>query len=80
MRFDISPLLLDLAHTTLKVSTPDQCWIGLYTDDKNKSWKWTDGSPFDFVKWAHKQPDHAGKENCVQIFSDNSGIIIIIQG
>uniref|UniRef100_A0A914R3K8 C-type lectin domain-containing protein n=1 Tax=Panagrolaimus davidi TaxID=227884 RepID=A0A914R3K8_9BILA len=62
----------NLAHTTLKVSTPDQCWIGLYTEDKNRSWKWTDGTPVDFVKWAKHQPDHEGRENCVQIFSDNS--------
>ena len=47
-------------------------WIGLYTQDKNKNWQWTDGTPVDFVKWAHHQPDNAGKENCVMTFSDVS--------
>lgn len=47
-------------------------WIGLYTNDKNKHWSWIDESPVDFLKWAHNQPDHPGKENCVQIFSDES--------
>ncbi|KAE9548049.1 hypothetical protein FO519_008739 [Halicephalobus sp. NKZ332] len=40
--------------------------------DKNKSWKWTDGTPVDFLKWAHHQPDNGGKENCVMVFSDVS--------
>jgi len=61
-----------LSRTGLSSSTPHQTWIGLYTTDKNTNWNWTDGSPVDFYNWAPSQPDHAGKENCVQLYSDNS--------
>uniref|UniRef100_A0AC35G070 C-type lectin domain-containing protein n=1 Tax=Panagrolaimus sp. PS1159 TaxID=55785 RepID=A0AC35G070_9BILA len=61
-----------MSHTNLKVSTEHQSWIGLYTNDRNSNWAWTDGSPVDFYNWAPKQPDNPGKEDCVEIFSDNS--------
>uniref|UniRef100_A0A914YJN0 C-type lectin domain-containing protein n=1 Tax=Panagrolaimus superbus TaxID=310955 RepID=A0A914YJN0_9BILA len=61
-----------MSHTNLKVSTQHQSWIGLYTNDRNANWAWTDGSPVDYYNWAPKQPDNAGKEDCVEIFSDES--------
>uniref|UniRef100_A0A914PLR7 C-type lectin domain-containing protein n=1 Tax=Panagrolaimus davidi TaxID=227884 RepID=A0A914PLR7_9BILA len=42
-------------------------WIGLITEDENKQWKWTDGTPFDYNNWLSGQPDNAGIENCGQM-------------
>uniref|UniRef100_A0AC35GI39 C-type lectin domain-containing protein n=1 Tax=Panagrolaimus sp. PS1159 TaxID=55785 RepID=A0AC35GI39_9BILA len=39
-------------------------WIGLITEDENKQWKWTDGTPFDYNNWLPGQPDYPGIENC----------------
>ncbi|TMS34495.1 hypothetical protein L596_002077 [Steinernema carpocapsae] len=41
-----------------------QCWIVAYTPNKDYTFVWTDGTPWDYKHWAHKQPDHKGKDNC----------------
>uniref|UniRef100_A0A7E4VMN8 C-type lectin domain-containing protein n=1 Tax=Panagrellus redivivus TaxID=6233 RepID=A0A7E4VMN8_PANRE len=50
---------------------PQLTWVGLYTTDNNKSWKWTDGSTVDFLQWNDGEPNEPGKENCGQVFTEN---------
>uniref|UniRef100_A0A914P9G6 C-type lectin domain-containing protein n=1 Tax=Panagrolaimus davidi TaxID=227884 RepID=A0A914P9G6_9BILA len=44
-----------------------QTWIGLYTQDNNAHYYWTDGTPVDYLFWAVNQPDYTGIENCGQL-------------
>uniref|UniRef100_A0A914PBD7 C-type lectin domain-containing protein n=1 Tax=Panagrolaimus davidi TaxID=227884 RepID=A0A914PBD7_9BILA len=47
-----------------------QTWVGFFTEDNNKEWHWTDGTPFDYFHWAAAyNPDNPGVENCGQIWS-----------
>uniref|UniRef100_A0A914PK57 C-type lectin domain-containing protein n=1 Tax=Panagrolaimus davidi TaxID=227884 RepID=A0A914PK57_9BILA len=48
-----------------------QAWIGLYTEDNNTHWQWTDGTPFDYSKWSPGNPDYPGIENCVIIILES---------
>uniref|UniRef100_A0AC35F8F0 C-type lectin domain-containing protein n=1 Tax=Panagrolaimus sp. PS1159 TaxID=55785 RepID=A0AC35F8F0_9BILA len=48
-----------------------QAWIGLYTEDNNTHWQWTDGTPFDYPNWDPGNPDYPGIENCVEIFLES---------
>uniref|UniRef100_A0A914PR04 C-type lectin domain-containing protein n=1 Tax=Panagrolaimus davidi TaxID=227884 RepID=A0A914PR04_9BILA len=61
----------DEAHFVAKLAFPDDNvpWIGLYTEDKNAHWKWTDRTPVDYVNWASGQPDNPGVENCGVLWS-----------
>ncbi|KAK6024186.1 lectin C-type domain protein [Ostertagia ostertagi] len=35
----------------------------------SRAWSWTDGSPVDYTRWDHKQPDNwYGREHCTQVF------------
>uniref|UniRef100_A0A914YE72 C-type lectin domain-containing protein n=1 Tax=Panagrolaimus superbus TaxID=310955 RepID=A0A914YE72_9BILA len=45
----------------------EQLWVGLLTDDNNKSWKWSDNSTFDYINWSKNEPNNAGSENCTQL-------------
>ena len=46
-------------------------WLGGTDQGHENNWRWTDGSPWKFTKWAKKEPNDGGwwfsKENCVQI-------------
>ena len=35
-------------------------WIGLNDRDEEKQWKWSDGQPFEFKKWAPSEPNDYG--------------------
>uniref|UniRef100_A0A914YL87 C-type lectin domain-containing protein n=1 Tax=Panagrolaimus superbus TaxID=310955 RepID=A0A914YL87_9BILA len=47
----------------------DQTWIGASTKDDEKSWQWTDGTPFDYSHWEPGEPSSPGIENCIQIWT-----------
>uniref|UniRef100_A0AC34F938 C-type lectin domain-containing protein n=1 Tax=Panagrolaimus sp. ES5 TaxID=591445 RepID=A0AC34F938_9BILA len=49
-----------------------QTWTGLFTDDNNAHWSWTDGSPFNYSNWWTNQPDNPGQENCGTILFDGT--------
>uniref|UniRef100_A0A914P586 C-type lectin domain-containing protein n=1 Tax=Panagrolaimus davidi TaxID=227884 RepID=A0A914P586_9BILA len=42
-----------------------QGWIGLFTEDNNTHWKWTDGTPTDYLYWYPTNPLGPGSNNCV---------------
>uniref|UniRef100_A0A914Z960 C-type lectin domain-containing protein n=1 Tax=Panagrolaimus superbus TaxID=310955 RepID=A0A914Z960_9BILA len=48
-----------------------QAWFGLFTEDNNAHWNWTDGTPFDYSKWVPTQPDYPGDQNCGYIQLSN---------
>jgi hypothetical protein len=41
-----------------------QAWIGLFTDDTFISYKWTDGTPFDYQKWGTNHPYKVAPNYC----------------
>ena len=41
-------------------------WIGGNDIDEEGTWKWTDGSPFEFTYWNSGQPNNSGgDEDCM---------------
>ena len=49
-------------------------WVGGTDQRHENNWKWADGSPWKFTKWADKQPSNGwpsiwefSRENCLQI-------------
>ncbi|ETN79506.1 lectin C-type domain protein [Necator americanus] len=54
-------------------------YIGLKYDTRTRKWSWTDGSKFNFSKWAVHQPDHLGDENCGQLHQDPGPTLIYVQ-
>jgi len=47
-------------------------WIGLSDEDHNDTYKWSDGTPLDYVNWAAGNPD-GGDQNCV-VLQTSSGL------
>ena len=47
-------------------------WLGLHRADTNELWTWTDGSPFNFSKWAADQPEGDG-ERCGHFWYEHEG-------
>jgi len=51
-------------------------WVGGTDQEHENNWRWTDGSQWEFTKWADKQPDNMftwngkrlGVEHCLQIW------------
>lgn len=39
-------------------------WIGFYSEDSQKSWKWTDNSMFDYSPWLTGYPSNIQDANC----------------
>ena len=54
----------------------DNVWIGGTDKEKEGTWKWTDGSPFEFTRWRPpKQPDnYKGREDCLHITMEPTSI------
>ena len=43
-------------------------WVGGNDIDEEGTWKWTDGSPFEFTFWYSRQPTNAGgNEHCLEL-------------
>uniref|UniRef100_A0A8R1DJT9 C-type lectin domain-containing protein n=1 Tax=Caenorhabditis japonica TaxID=281687 RepID=A0A8R1DJT9_CAEJA len=61
----------NIASCGMKEGHPEQlAWIGMH--QVGQDWVWTDGTSSDYFNWAPKQPDHPGKELCVQTAPDLS--------
>ena len=78
----ISPGAGDLASVSdrttndfLTTVTTRRAWIGGYEyEDQNGRWVWSDGTIWNFTKWAQNQPDNTwGAENCVVFNFGNNG-------
>ena len=41
------------------------------TDGSQDSWKWSDGSPWDFYRWRNGQPDNSGGNDNRVVLKDN---------
>ena len=52
------------ANSMLGIIDVQDAWIGLYQDDDNAPWQWTDGSDFDFQNWRSDQPS-GSDQHCV---------------
>ena len=52
------------ANSMLGIIDVQDAWIGLYQDDNNAPWQWTDGSNFDFQNWRSDQPS-GSDQHCV---------------
>eukprot|EP00057_Strongylocentrotus_purpuratus_P018932 XP_011673406.1 PREDICTED: macrophage mannose receptor 1-like [Strongylocentrotus purpuratus] len=43
-------------------------WIGLTDADEEDTWKWTDGTDFDYINWTPGEPTNSyGNEDCVHL-------------
>ena len=48
-------------------------WIGGNDIDEEGTWKWTDGSPFEFTFWKSGEPNNKGDEDCMELWVGNKG-------
>uniref|UniRef100_A0A914Q5A3 C-type lectin domain-containing protein n=1 Tax=Panagrolaimus davidi TaxID=227884 RepID=A0A914Q5A3_9BILA len=44
-------------------------WIGLYSNDNEVTWKWSDGSPVDYLPWASGYP-RLNVSSCAYLFNN----------
>uniref|UniRef100_A0A914PR39 C-type lectin domain-containing protein n=1 Tax=Panagrolaimus davidi TaxID=227884 RepID=A0A914PR39_9BILA len=44
-------------------------WTGLYSADQNESWKWSDGTKVDYIRWAPAEPIDDNTRSCVYLSS-----------
>uniref|UniRef100_A0A914Z8F6 C-type lectin domain-containing protein n=1 Tax=Panagrolaimus superbus TaxID=310955 RepID=A0A914Z8F6_9BILA len=48
----------------------DFVWTGLYSDDNEVTWHWTDGSPVDYLPWYHDYP-YLKAPSCAYIYDEH---------
>uniref|UniRef100_A0A914R771 C-type lectin domain-containing protein n=1 Tax=Panagrolaimus davidi TaxID=227884 RepID=A0A914R771_9BILA len=63
---------LFIAHMAFPDNTVPHLWMGLYTEDKNAHWQWTDKTSFDYPSWQPGQPDSPGIENCGVLWNNGN--------
>jgi hypothetical protein len=49
-------------------------WTGLYSDNNGRTWKWNDGSPYDFSYWYPGYPNQKGEPTATLYISSSSYI------
>uniref|UniRef100_A0A914QP75 C-type lectin domain-containing protein n=1 Tax=Panagrolaimus davidi TaxID=227884 RepID=A0A914QP75_9BILA len=66
-----SLILADLAYYpgVHGCTWPTHAWIGLFTEDRNVHWNWTDKTPYNYAKWmpGHPNPPEIN-QNCGYIY------------
>lgn len=45
----------------------DEAWIGLHRD----AWKWSDGTASSFRRWAPKEPNNDGGQECAAMYGES---------
>ena len=45
----------------------DKIWLGGTDKDEERTWSWSDCTPFDFTSWGRKQPSNRGNEDCMEM-------------
>jgi len=47
----------------------NQTYVGLFTDDNEVTWKWTDGTPVDYLRWLGVEPNGPLTQHCGRLFT-----------
>jgi hypothetical protein len=47
-------------------------WTGLYSDNNGRTWKWNDGSPYDFSYWYPGNPNQKGEATATLYIASSS--------
>uniref|UniRef100_A0A914R9Z1 C-type lectin domain-containing protein n=1 Tax=Panagrolaimus davidi TaxID=227884 RepID=A0A914R9Z1_9BILA len=55
--------------TVVEFSTNVNLWTGLTSNDNEVTWKWSDGSPVDFLPWASGYPN-LNVSSCVFLYNN----------
>ncbi|XP_058240758.1 CD209 antigen-like protein E isoform X2 [Hemibagrus wyckioides] len=53
-----------------------EAWIGLSDREKEREWKWVDGTPLTtaFRYWAEGEPNNADEEDCAVIYASSTSV------
>uniref|UniRef100_A0AC34FQ79 C-type lectin domain-containing protein n=1 Tax=Panagrolaimus sp. ES5 TaxID=591445 RepID=A0AC34FQ79_9BILA len=55
--------------STLITYGPNLFWTGLYSNDAEKTWKWSDGTPVNFLSWGSGRPKR-NESSCVDFWAE----------
>jgi hypothetical protein len=60
-----------LASSHTNLGNTGQTWIGMLDLKHNRQWSWSDSSSVDYYNWRSGEPNNAGNEYCVELYSDS---------